>query len=59
MPIVLSDIESHKLALWIYQQWRMDDGALETILKIAERLNYLAQEEIAEQIKKEETNAMA
>ena len=59
MPAFLSNIDTRKLALWTYQQWREDGGTPEAILKIAEELDYLAQEELAEQIKKEETNAMA
>ena len=49
MPVFLTDIDPRKLALWSYQQWREDGGTPEIILKIAEELGYLAQEEIAEE----------
>jgi len=51
MPAFLTNIDPRKLALWTYQQWREDGGTPETILKIAEELDYLAQEELAEQAK--------
>ena len=51
MSVFLNDIEPRKLAQWTYQQWREDGGTPETILKIAEELDYLAQEELAEQAK--------
>ena len=51
MPAFLTNIDPRKLALWTYQQWREDGGSPEIILKIAEELDYLAQEELAEQAK--------
>ena len=48
MPAFLTDFYLQKIASGTYYQWREDGRTPKQILKIAEELDYLAQEELAE-----------